>query len=401
VGAPAGAPPAGAPAAATLGDIGLLGGAPKPLSIQATAATVPFDPRTATLAQAAAEFASPPATALVPPPALALPPPTPLPSPQPPAPPQRVRFRERLGFVRAQPGEAGGGEGGEGGGAEGGAAPRRGRRARLRAALPAFLPFSSRRGAQSARDEDDDKDGEVSSGAAYGGLASAIVGGAPAGGAAAPPSPPGGARAASLPRSPLRVLAAHFVTPTGAAVERGGGRGRGGGGGGYTPASRVRSVPRALPAFLAAAPNPPALRVRRALILKTHDDVRQDALVEQVATLLRAALERESGGGGSAGASAGGPGAASAASAAAPSAAAAGLLGALRPYAVLPARVGGAPGGIIECIPDVRSRDEIGKAGFRSLRDWFRARFGPPASAPGEAARLAFTRSLAASSLLC
>ena len=75
----------------------------------------------------------------------------------------------------------------------------------------------------------------------------------------------------------------------------------------------------------------------------------------------------------------------------------------LLPYRILPTRTGArrAPGGILEMVPDVRSRDELGKAGFASLYDYFLAQFGRPDSPAFEAARRTMSRSLAASSVLC
>ena len=75
----------------------------------------------------------------------------------------------------------------------------------------------------------------------------------------------------------------------------------------------------------------------------------------------------------------------------------------LFPYRILPTRTGAAraPGGILEMVPDVRSRDELGKAGFASLYDYFVASFGRPDGAEFEAARRTMARSLAASSVLC
>jgi phosphatidylinositol 4-kinase len=70
---------------------------------------------------------------------------------------------------------------------------------------------------------------------------------------------------------------------------------------------------------------------------------------------------------------------------------------------VVPTRTGSrrAPGGIIECVPDVRSRDEIGKAGFPTLHDYFLSTFGRPDGAEFEAARRNLVRSLAAYAVVC
>lgn len=75
----------------------------------------------------------------------------------------------------------------------------------------------------------------------------------------------------------------------------------------------------------------------------------------------------------------------------------------LYPYKVLPTRTGSKkiPGGILEVVPDVMSRDEIGKTGFSTLYDYFVATYGRPESAEFEAARMAFIESLAAYSVVC
>jgi len=141
----------------------------------------------------------------------------------------------------------------------------------------------------------------------------------------------------------------------------------------------VRSV-RASAAPAAAAPGETpaaggalARTLRTSCIFKVHDDCRQDALVMQAAALLKRSWDG----------------------------AALGTL--LFPYRILPTRTGAArsPGGILEMVPDVRSRDELGKSGFASLYDYFVASFGRPDGAEFEAARRTMARSLAASSVLC
>jgi phosphatidylinositol 4-kinase len=55
----------------------------------------------------------------------------------------------------------------------------------------------------------------------------------------------------------------------------------------------------------------------------------------------------------------------------------------LYPYRVLPNRTGGNDGligGIIECVPNANTRDEIGKSTASSLKDYFISRFGPEES---------------------
>jgi phosphatidylinositol 4-kinase len=75
----------------------------------------------------------------------------------------------------------------------------------------------------------------------------------------------------------------------------------------------------------------------------------------------------------------------------------------LFPYRVIPTRTGTkrAAGGILECVPDVRSRDEIGKAGFPTLHDFFVSTFGRPDGAEFEVARRNMVRSLAAYAVVC
>ena len=52
------------------------------------------------------------------------------------------------------------------------------------------------------------------------------------------------------------------------------------------------------------------------------------------------------------------------------------------PYKVLPLVNGsdGRPGGVIECVPNASTRDEIGKAYKCSLKNWFISKFGDPLS---------------------
>jgi phosphatidylinositol 4-kinase len=70
----------------------------------------------------------------------------------------------------------------------------------------------------------------------------------------------------------------------------------------------------------------------------------------------------------------------------------------MRPYVVIPARVGANKheGGMIECMVGTRSMDEVGKAGFPSLFHLFRSRFGRTDSPAHARARENFRRSLAA-----
>lgn len=70
----------------------------------------------------------------------------------------------------------------------------------------------------------------------------------------------------------------------------------------------------------------------------------------------------------------------------------------LYPYRVLPTRTGGSDGiigGVIECVPNAATRDEIGKANAVSLLDHYINKFGPPESAAFQQAQRNFIVSLA------
>jgi phosphatidylinositol 4-kinase len=110
-----------------------------------------------------------------------------------------------------------------------------------------------------------------------------------------------------------------------------------------------------------------------ACIFKVYDDCRQDALVIQVVRLLRDAF------------------------------AAAGLPCYLVPYTVVPSRVGAdfAPGGILQVVKHVKSRDQIAKGGAKDLVAHYTACFGAPGSAGYRAAQWAFVRSTAAYAVVC
>lgn len=116
-----------------------------------------------------------------------------------------------------------------------------------------------------------------------------------------------------------------------------------------------------------AAPLRTSATAQQSCIFKVYDDCRQDALAIQVIQLLKACFDPL------------------------------GLGLHLSPYKVVPSRVGKekAAGGILECVPDVKSIDEIGKSGFPSLYHYFRSRFGRVDGAPFERARRNFIRSLA------
>ena len=100
-----------------------------------------------------------------------------------------------------------------------------------------------------------------------------------------------------------------------------------------------------------------------ACIFKVGDDIRQDVLAIQVITLLRDAFEG------------------------------AGLALYVRPYGCLPT---GYECGIIEVVPQCKSRAALGELSDRGLHDIFSAEFGAPGSAAFERARHAFIVSEAA-----
>ena len=108
-------------------------------------------------------------------------------------------------------------------------------------------------------------------------------------------------------------------------------------------------------------------------IFKVFDDCRQDALALQFMALCKESFEEAN----------------------------LGLY--LFPYRVIPTRTGSSriPGGILECVPDVRSRDEIGKSGFKSLLDFFVTSFGRQDGEEFECARRNLVRSLAAYAVFC
>jgi phosphatidylinositol 4-kinase len=113
--------------------------------------------------------------------------------------------------------------------------------------------------------------------------------------------------------------------------------------------------------------------VKRACIFKVYDDCRQDMMALQVMRLFQDTFQPTN-------------------------------LGIyLYPYKVIASRAGKdmAVGGIIECIPDVHSLDELGKDGHKSLSHYFRHKFGAPDSIPYETARRNLVRSLAGYAIVC
>ncbi|KAF8068220.1 PI4KA1 [Scenedesmus sp. PABB004] len=109
--------------------------------------------------------------------------------------------------------------------------------------------------------------------------------------------------------------------------------------------------------------SPPGSESRMACIFKVGDDIRQDVLAIQVIRLLSHAFD------------------------------AAGLGLYLRPYGCLPT---GYECGIIEVVPNTKSRAALGELSDRGLHDIFASEFGAPGSAAFEAARHNFVVSEAA-----
>lgn len=75
----------------------------------------------------------------------------------------------------------------------------------------------------------------------------------------------------------------------------------------------------------------------------------------------------------------------------------------LAPYAIISNRTGdnGAIGGILQVIPSVHSRDQLGKSGFKTLKQYYVTQFGPPSSPAYQKAVKAFIASLAAYNVIC
>lgn len=97
------------------------------------------------------------------------------------------------------------------------------------------------------------------------------------------------------------------------------------------------------------AAEPPA-KLTRGLIIKAYDDCRQDTLALQVMRLLETIWESE------------------------------GIDIPLKVYNVTPARTSDsnhAMGGLIECVRDSDSRDNLGKKGFVSLKMYYEVGFHP------------------------
>eukprot|EP00937_MAST-01D_sp_MAST-1D-sp2_P000237 g237.t1 len=124
---------------------------------------------------------------------------------------------------------------------------------------------------------------------------------------------------------------------------------------------------------LAKHPTPAASAVSQACIFKVYDDCRQDILCIQIIQLFSDAFQS------------------------------AGLPLYLKPYRVIANRTGDdmAIGGIIEVVPQCRSRDQLGKAGSRDLFRYFQTEYGSPSSRKFQQAQYNFAVSMAAYAIVC
>jgi len=107
-----------------------------------------------------------------------------------------------------------------------------------------------------------------------------------------------------------------------------------------------------------------------AVIFKSHDDCRQDALTIQIISKLRDTFRNR------------------------------GLDLFLYPYEILPIRIGDIPGGILQVIPNAQSRHQIGK-NRGTLMSHFINSFGPENSPSFRRAQQEFVNSLAGYSVVC
>jgi len=114
-------------------------------------------------------------------------------------------------------------------------------------------------------------------------------------------------------------------------------------------------------------------RLQQASIFKVYDDCRQDSLTVQVIRLFKECFESV------------------------------GLHLVLVPYPVISNRTGldAAVGGIIHVVPDCQSRDQMGKAGAKTLLQAFTNRFGAADSSSFAKAQDNFSRSAAAYAVIC
>ena len=124
---------------------------------------------------------------------------------------------------------------------------------------------------------------------------------------------------------------------------------------------------------MAKLPTPAASAVAQACIFKVYDDCRQDVLCIQVIQLFSDCFKS------------------------------AGLPLYLKPYRVIANRTGDdmAMGGIIEVVPECRSRDQLGKSGSRDLFRYFQSQFGTPDSENFRVAQYHFAVSSAAYAIVC
>jgi hypothetical protein len=124
---------------------------------------------------------------------------------------------------------------------------------------------------------------------------------------------------------------------------------------------------------MAKLPTPAASAVTQACIFKVYDDCRQDVLCIQIIQLFSDCFKS------------------------------AGLPLYLKPYRVIANRTGDdmAVGGIIEVVPECRSRDQLGKSGSRDLFRYFQSQFGTPESENYRVAQYHFAVSMAAYAIVC
>lgn len=75
----------------------------------------------------------------------------------------------------------------------------------------------------------------------------------------------------------------------------------------------------------------------------------------------------------------------------------------LVPYSVIPNRTGenNAIGGILQVVPNVRSRDNLGKGGAKTLMQHFTNKYGHVSSVAFQEARRNFVHSLAGYAVVC
>jgi phosphatidylinositol kinase/protein kinase (PI-3 family) len=75
----------------------------------------------------------------------------------------------------------------------------------------------------------------------------------------------------------------------------------------------------------------------------------------------------------------------------------------LVPYSVIPNRTGSdhAQGGILQVVANVKSRDQLGKDGAKTLKQHFLNQFGSESSSTYKQAQLEFARSSAGYAIVC